>query len=43
MQYHQILDMPAGIDSPVDGAWKEIVKGIVNGDIPVAALSHMIE
>ncbi|KAJ7250656.1 hypothetical protein C8J57DRAFT_1354490 [Mycena rebaudengoi] len=43
MQYHHILDMPAGIDSPVDGAWKEIVKGTVNGDIPVAALSHMIE
>ncbi|KAJ7149275.1 hypothetical protein C8R43DRAFT_1007605 [Mycena crocata] len=41
-QRHMILEVPPGRDSPGD-AWKNIVKGVVNGEIPISTLSRMVE
>ncbi|KAJ7616228.1 hypothetical protein DFH06DRAFT_1307185 [Mycena polygramma] len=42
-QYHKVLDKLQGTDGPPNEAWKGIVKGVVNGDMPVSSLSRMIE
>jgi hypothetical protein len=43
IQYHAITEIPQGTDSPSDVGWKNIVKGVVNGDIRISSLSRMIE
>ncbi|KAJ7480641.1 hypothetical protein FB451DRAFT_151998 [Mycena latifolia] len=43
VQYHTIMEIPPGSDSPGDAGWKSVVKGVVNGDIPISSLSRMIE
>ncbi|KAJ7149217.1 hypothetical protein C8R43DRAFT_505086 [Mycena crocata] len=42
-QHHTISEIPPGEDSPSDEGWKSLVKGVVNGEIPISALSHMLE
>ncbi|KAJ7473373.1 hypothetical protein FB451DRAFT_1249115 [Mycena latifolia] len=43
VQYHDILEMPAGQDSPSRTGWENVVKGVVNGVIPISSLSRRIE
>ncbi|KAJ7752580.1 hypothetical protein B0H16DRAFT_1280458, partial [Mycena metata] len=41
-QRHTIMEIPLGTDSPT-AVWKAITKGVINGDIPLSSLSHMVE
>ncbi|KAJ7162826.1 hypothetical protein C8R46DRAFT_1101625 [Mycena filopes] len=41
-QYHAISEIPQGVDGPPD-LWKALARGIINGDIPISSLSHMVK
>ncbi|KAF8209575.1 hypothetical protein K438DRAFT_1753919 [Mycena galopus ATCC 62051] len=43
MQYHDIYEKPPGEASPSGRGWANVVKGVVNGEIPISLLSRMIE
>ncbi|KAJ7654285.1 hypothetical protein B0H17DRAFT_1214380 [Mycena rosella] len=43
VQHHDILEMPAGQDSRSRTGWENVVKGVVNGVIPISSLSRMID
>ncbi|KAJ7184721.1 hypothetical protein C8R46DRAFT_1064882 [Mycena filopes] len=42
-QYHTIRERPSGEEGPPGMGWAKIARGILNGQIPVSSLSHMVE
>ncbi|KAF8209576.1 hypothetical protein K438DRAFT_1929926 [Mycena galopus ATCC 62051] len=42
-QYHEIHEKPQGVESPSRTGWENVVKGVVNGEIPISLLSQRIE
>ncbi|KAJ6491909.1 hypothetical protein C8R45DRAFT_989899 [Mycena sanguinolenta] len=42
-QYHEFHEKPLGQDSPSGTRWGNVVKAIINGDIPISTLSRRIE
>ncbi|KAJ7142480.1 hypothetical protein C8R44DRAFT_865819 [Mycena epipterygia] len=43
VQNYDICEIPLGGEHPRRTKWEEVVKGVVNGEIPIASLSRMVE